>query len=221
MRAVGEVMSIGRTFKETFQKAIRSLEIGRSGLGFAKNFHELSIDELMPKIAAPNSERYFAIYEALRKGCSIEEIYSITKIKHYFLEQMKELVDLENEILEYKRRVLPNDLLIKAKKDGFADKYLAQLLDVPEEYIRLHRKMVGIQADWDIVPVSGVDAEYFYSTYNGIGKLGGEVAASREKKVSGEKVGNRPSGGCVGDSRQTPSAEYRTLPPGGRQPTLG
>ena len=194
MRAVGEVMSIGHTFKEAFQKAIRALEIGRSGLGFAKNFHDVSIDELMPKIAAPNSERYFAIYEALRKGVSIEEIHDITKIKHHFLGQMKELVDLENEILEYKRRVLPDALLIRAKKDGFADKYLAKLLEVPEEYIRLHRTTLNIQEEWDIVPVSGVDAEYYYSTYNGLGKLGGELAASRKKRnVSNKESGTQQS----------------------------
>jgi len=182
MRAVGEVMSIGRTFKEAFQKAVRSLEIGRSGLGFAKNFNKLSIDELLQQISVPNSERYFAVYEALRKGVSTDKIHDITKIKQYFLEQMKELAELENEILKYKKRVLPDELLEKAKKDGFADKYLAKLLEVPEEYIRLHRKVAGIYEEWDIVPVSGTDAEYFYSTYNGLGKLNGELNASREKR---------------------------------------
>ena len=169
MKAVGEVMSIGRTFKEAFQKAVRGLEIGRSGLGFAKNFNELSAEELLQRIAVPNSERFFMIYEALRKGVSIDKIYDITKIKKYFLAQMQELVELENEILTYKKRVLPDELLIKAKKDGFADKYLSILLEVPEEYIRLHRLVVGIQEEWDIVPVSGADAEYFYSTFNGLG----------------------------------------------------
>ncbi|MCL2748220.1 MAG: carbamoyl-phosphate synthase large subunit [Oscillospiraceae bacterium] len=182
MRAVGEVMSIGRTFKEAFQKAIRSLEIGRSGLGFAKNFHELGVDALIHNIAIPNSERYFAIYEAIRKGVGIDRIHDITKIKTYFLEQMEELVALETEILTYKKRVLPDALLIKAKRDGFADKYLARLLEVPEEYIRLHRKILNIREEWDVVPVSGADAEYFYSTYNGLGKLRGELKASREKR---------------------------------------
>ena len=182
MRAVGEVMSLGRTFKEALQKAIRSLEIGRSGLGFAKNFHELTREELLRKIAAPNSERYFAMYEALRQGVSVDKIYDITKIKKYFMEQIKDLVELENEILAYKKRVLPDDVLIRAKKDGFADKYLSQLLEVPEDYIRLHRKVVGIRQEWDVVPVSGADAEYFYSTYNGLGKLGVELAASRQKR---------------------------------------
>jgi len=182
MKAVGEVMSIGRTFKEALQKAIRSLEIDRSGLGFARGIYKLSADELLLKISIPNSERYFAIYEALRKGVSVDEIYSVSKIKKYYLEQFKELVELENVILSYKKRVLPDELLIRAKKAGFADKYLSLLLDVPEEYIRLHRTVVGIREEWDIIPVSGADAEYYYSTYNGLGKLGGEVAESRLKR---------------------------------------
>ncbi|MCL2661951.1 MAG: carbamoyl-phosphate synthase large subunit [Oscillospiraceae bacterium] len=182
MKAVGEVMSIGRTFKETLQKAIRSLEIGVSGLGFYKDFDELSIDELLVKISVPNSERYFAIYEAMRKGVSVDEIYATSKIKKYYLQQIKDLLDLEIEILAHKKRVLPDELLSKAKKDGFADKYLSQLLEVPEEYIRLHRKVAGIKQEWDVVPVSGDDAEYFYSTYNGIGKLGGELTKSRKKR---------------------------------------
>ena len=191
MRAVGETMSIGRTFKEAFQKAIRSLEIGRSGLGYAKNFHDLSVEELLQKIATPNSERYFAIYEAIRKGLNTDEIHNITKIKKYFLQLISELVDTEKEISAYKKRVLPDELLIKAKKDGFADKYLSMLLDVPEEYIRLHRSVAGIREEWDIVPVSGADAEYFYSTYNGPGILGGELAASREKRGLAAKANLR------------------------------
>jgi len=182
MRAVGEVMSIGRTFKEAFQKAIRSLEIGRNGLGFAKNFNELSGEALLRMVAVPSSERYFAIYEALRKGVEVDRIFAATKIKPYFLEQMRELVELEKEILAYKKRVLPDALLIQAKKDGFADKYLSRLLEVPEEYIRLHRKVLGVEEEWDVVPVSGADAEYYYSTYNGLGKLGPELAASRERR---------------------------------------
>lgn len=182
MKAVGEVMSIGRTFKEAFQKAIRSLENGRSGLGFAKNFNALSAEELLKKIAVPDSERYFVIYELIRKGVSLEQIHYVTKIKKYFLEQMKELVDLECEILKYKKSALPDALLIKAKKDGFADKYLSKLLETPEEQIREQRKAIGLLEEWDVVPVSGADAEYFYSTYNGRGILGTELDASRKKR---------------------------------------
>jgi len=192
MKAVGEVMSIGRTFKETLQKAIRSLEIGVSGLGFYSDFNDLSIDELLTKISVPNSERYFAIYEALRKGVSVDDIYDISKIKKFYLQQFKDLVDLEVEILSHKKRVLPDDLLIRAKKDGFADKYLSKLLEVPEEYIRLHRKVAGIQQNWDIVPVSGADAQYYYSTYNDLGKLSGELAASRAKRGISAKDSTGP-----------------------------
>jgi len=192
MRAVGEVMSIGRTFKEAYQKAIRSLEIGRSGLGFASNFNSIAIDELLRKISTPNSERYFAIYEAMRRGITVDHIYDISKIKKYFLTQMRELLDLELEMLEYKKRVLPDELLTRAKKDGFADKYIAMLLEVPEDYIRYQRKSIGIEEEWDVVPVSGADAEYFYSTYNGKGWLGDELMASRkERGIAPKKAGTK------------------------------
>ena len=95
MRAVGEVMSIGKTYKEAFQKAIRSLEIGRYGLGHAKNFDTLSKKELLTRLGNPSSERYFLMYEALRKGATVEEIHELTKVKAYFIEQMKELVEEE------------------------------------------------------------------------------------------------------------------------------
>ena len=99
MRAVGEVMSIGKTYKEAFQKAIRSLETGRYGLGFANDFHDKTKEELLQMLAYPTSERQFIMYEALRKGATVEELWSLTKIKHYFIEQMKELVDEEEELL--------------------------------------------------------------------------------------------------------------------------
>ncbi len=179
MRAVGEVMSIGKTYKEAFQKAIRSLENGRFGLGFAKNFHDKSLEQLMKLLSYPTSERHFIIYEALRKGADIQELYKKTFIKPYFLKQMKELVDLEESILQYKGRKLPNDLLIRAKKDGFADKYLAKLLDHSETEIREQRLAAGLSEAWDYVPVSGTEnACYYYSTYNGSDKT---VVSNRPK----------------------------------------
>ena len=105
MRAVGEVMSIGKTYKEAFQKAIRSLEIGRYGLGFAKDFNSLTKEELLAKLEYPTSERQFIMYEALRKGATVEELWNLTKIKHYFIEQMKELVEEENALLAMKGSV--------------------------------------------------------------------------------------------------------------------
>jgi carbamoyl-phosphate synthase large subunit len=167
MLAVGEVMSLGKTYKEALQKAIRSLEIGRYGLGFAKDFNRRSLEELMGMLAEPTSERQFIMYEALRKGADVEKLYQRTFIKPYFIQQMKELVELEEEILKYKGGQLPDDLLIRAKKDGFADRYLAQLLGVPETQIRKRRKALGVVQGWHAVPVSGVEnAAYYYSTYN-------------------------------------------------------
>jgi carbamoyl-phosphate synthase large subunit len=167
MRAVGEVMSIGKTYKEALQKSIRSLEIGRYGLGFAKDFHERSLDELMDLLTEPTSERQFMMYEAIRKGASVEDLYKKTFLKPWFIEQMKELVELEERILRYQGRSLPDDLLVTAKKDGFSDRYLSQLLGVPEKEIREKRTSLGVVEGWEPVPVSGVkNAAYYFSTYN-------------------------------------------------------
>ncbi len=168
MRAVGEVMSIGKTYKEAFQKAIRSLEKGRFGLGYVKNFHELSKEELLKLLVTPSSERHFVMYEALRKGATVDEVYELTHVKKYFIEQMKELVEEEEEILKHKGTLPPDELLIKAKKDGFADEYLAQILEIPEKDIRNKRQALDVTEKWDRVHVCGTqDSAYYYSTYNG------------------------------------------------------
>ena len=168
MRAVGEVMSIGKTYKEAFQKAIRSLETGRYGLGHAGNFDNMTKEELLHILATPSSERHFVMYEALRKGATIEELHELTKIKPYFIEQMKELVDEENELLANKGSLPSDELLTSAKKDGFSDKYLSQILEIPEEDIRNHRTSIGVEEVWEGVHVSGTeDSAYYYSTYNG------------------------------------------------------
>jgi len=167
MRAVGEVMSLGKTYKEAFQKAIRSLEINRYGLGFAKNYHTLSLEELMDRLGFATSERQFLMYEALRKGAEVKDLYEKTHIKPWFIEQMREIVELEEKILDCKNRALPDDLLIQAKEDGFADRYLSMLLNLPEKRIREQRKALGMHQAWEPVPVSGVEnASYYYSTYN-------------------------------------------------------
>ncbi len=172
MRAVGEVMSIGKNYKEAFQKSIRSLEIDRYGLGFAKDFNKKTKDELLNMLGTPTSERQFIMYEALRKGTDIQTLYHITHIKPWFIEQMKELVELEEQILTHKGRIPPDDLLIQAKKDGFADKYLAYLLDIRERDIREKRTSLGKVEAWEPVPVSGVEnAAYYFSTYNASDKV--------------------------------------------------
>ena len=181
MRAVGEVMSIGKTYKEAFQKSIRSLENGRYGLGFAKDFHKLPLDKLLDMLAQPTSERQFLMYEALRKGASPKLLFEKTYIKQWFIEQMKELVELEEEILKFRGQPLPDDMLIRAKKDGFADRYLAKLLDLKESAIREQRQRLGVVEAWEAVPVSGVEnAAYYYSTYNAPDT---SVASRNPKKV--------------------------------------
>lgn len=167
MRAVGEVMSIGKNYKEAFQKAIRSLEIGRYGLGHAKNFDTLSKEELLNMLITPSSERHFIMYEAIRKGATNDEIFELTKVKHYFIQQMRELVLEEEEILKYKGGLPADELLIQAKKDGFSDKYLSQLLEIAEDDIRNKRIGLGVEEAWEGVHVSSTeDSAYYYSTYN-------------------------------------------------------
>ena len=167
MRAVGEVMSIGKNFKEAFQKAIRSLEIGRAGLGHAKDFDCKSKEELLKMLTYPTSERYFVIYEALRKGATPDEIHELTKVKHYFLEQMKELVEEEEALLAAKGSLPADEALIQAKKDGFSDKYLSQILEISEDEVRNKRLELGVKEAWEGIHVSGTpDSAYYYSTYN-------------------------------------------------------
>jgi carbamoyl-phosphate synthase large subunit len=181
MRAVGEVMSIGKTYKEAFQKSIRSLENGRYGLGFAKDFNRKPLDELLGLLAQPTSERQFVMYEALRKGADITLLSEKTYIKRWFIQQMKELVELEEEILRLGGAPLPDELLVRAKKDGFADRYLAKLLGSEEGEIRRHRIRLGLVEAWEAVPVSGVEnAAYYYSTYNAPDR---STATSNQRKV--------------------------------------
>ncbi len=180
MQAVGEVMSIGKNYKEAFQKAVRSLETGRYGLGFANDFNNKSLEELMVLLNNPSSERQFIMYEALRKGADIEELYNKTHIKSWFIQQMKELVEEEERILAFRGTMPPDDILIQAKKEGFADKYLSKILGIPERDIRVKRISFGVKEAWEPVPVSGVEnAAYYFSTYN----APDNVTVSNRKKI--------------------------------------
>lgn len=187
MRAVGEVMSIGKNYKEAFQKAIRSLETGRYGLGQIPKLEEKSKEQLLQLLITPSSERHFAMYEALKKGATVEELHEITHVKKWFIEQMKELAEEEQALLACRRGIsggeapgdktdgsdtlshtgVTNEQLVKAKKDGFSDQYLSILLNVPEQEIREHRISLGVEEAWEGVHVSGTpDSAYYYSTYN-------------------------------------------------------
>ena len=166
MRAVGEVMSIGKNYKEAFQKAIRSLEKDRYGLGHAGRYGEMTKEQLLQLLIDVSSDRHFIMYEALRKGATIDEIHEITKVKHYFIEQMKELVDEEEELIQSKGSLPTDEALIRAKKDGFSDRYLSEILEISEDEIRGRREALGVTESWDGVHVSGTeDSAYYYSTY--------------------------------------------------------
>lgn len=181
MKAVGEVMSIGQNFKEAFQKAIRSLEIGRAGLGRVKKIQAMETADLREKITYGNSERFFYVYELLMRGAAVEEIVKLTRITPYFIEQMKELADFDKSLDQQTWQTLSVDMLRQAKALGFSDKYLSQIFGITEREIRARRAENGIVASFKVVPVSGVDhAEYYYSTYCG-GK--DEVPVSDTKKI--------------------------------------
>ena len=181
MKAVGEVMSIAKNFKEAFQKSIRSLEIGRYGLGFAKNFHDLPLEELRSRLAYPSSERVFLMYEALRKGIGVEELYNLTYIGRWFIKEMKEAVEFEEAMLKSGWQDLSDGDLRKAKEWGFSDRYLAKIFKVEEGKVRERRKKVAGNSRFEPVPVSGVnDAAYYYSTYTQGKDL---VPISDKKKV--------------------------------------
>ncbi|MBU3933975.1 MAG: carbamoyl-phosphate synthase large subunit [Candidatus Omnitrophica bacterium] len=180
MKAVGEVMSIARNFKEAFQKSIRSLEIKRYGLGGALDFKTLTLERLKERLVEPTSERVFLMYEALRKGADVEELYQLTHIGRWFIKEMKELVEFEEELLKYTWEGLSDKKLAQAKEWGFSDRYLAGLFKVQEKEVRLKRIAIGKKAAFEPVPVSGVEnAAYYYSTYN----AEDAVAVSPNKKV--------------------------------------
>ncbi len=179
MKAVGEVMSIGKTFKEALQKSIRSLEIKKYGLGDDK-FKRLSLDELKERLSVPSSKRIFLMYEALRKGAAVSQLYKLTHIGEWFIREIKELVEFEEELLKVSWPDLAPEKFIQAKEWGFSDKYLAGLWKVEEKAVREKRASLGKRSGFNAVPVSGVqNAAYYYSTY--IGK--DEVAVSANKKV--------------------------------------
>lgn len=180
MMAVGEVMSIGKKFIEAFQKAIRSLEIGRYGPGNIKKFKELKKEEILTALSLPSSERIFLIYHALQQGISIEKIKELSHIDDWFLKEIKKILDFENKIMEYKRKELPGDLLLKAKGLGFSDKYIGQILEKEEVEIRNRRYSLDKKSEYGLVPVSGAEGEYYYSTYN---NLEDSVQPDTNKKI--------------------------------------
>ncbi len=186
MKSVGESMSIGRNFKEAFQKGLRSLEIGRSGFGAdGKDPKELPEEaEIVRKLSVPNDERFFYIHHALKRGMSVERIHELSHIDPWFLSNFRDLVEMEAEIASAGGiDSLPEALLRKAKSWGFSDRQLAHLLGTDEWAVRRRRKELGIVPVYKLVDTCAgeVDPErpYFYSTYEQID----ECRATDRKKV--------------------------------------
>jgi carbamoyl-phosphate synthase large subunit len=176
MKSVGEVMAIGRTFKEALQKGLRSLEIKKFGLeSFA--FPESAnikadsgiIERIKSKLRVPNAERIFYLGDAFRAGMDLEEIYQITKIDRWFLYNIKEIIELEKEIAQ-KKDGLDDELFIKAKQFGFSDRQLAGLLDKKEEEIYAWRKKIDLKPEFKLVDTCAAEFKaftpYYYSTYD-------------------------------------------------------
>jgi carbamoyl-phosphate synthase large subunit len=199
MKAVGEAMSIGRNFKEALQKGIRSMEISRYGFGadgkdnitddMLKNPDSVLLKEIKDKIRIPNDERIFYLRYAIKAGLSLDEMYELSKIDKWFLDNMKQLVELEDKIRASKNKSvedeikIPLDLLAQAKKDGFSDRQLAFLLNAREEAVREFRKKNNKKAVYKLVDTCAGEFNakqpYFYSTY----ETQEEGRPSKNKKV--------------------------------------
>jgi len=190
MKSVGEAMSIGRTFKESLQKGLRSLETGMPGLG--KDFIKTCFtrDDVLPKLRKPNSQRLYWLRHGLHCGMSVEELYEATAIDPWFLRQIRDIVAMEDRLREFSlSEGLTADnkafveLLREAKEYGFSDRQLATLWKRPETDIRALRKSVGLEPTYYLVDTCAAEFEaytpYFYSTY----EQGCEVSPGEGKKI--------------------------------------
>jgi carbamoyl-phosphate synthase large subunit len=184
MKSVGEAMAIGRTFKESLQKALRSLEIGRFGLGgdgkivrvdgqMVDDRTVLDVDFITKKLITPNGDRVFFLRHAFRAGMTVDQLFDITKIDRWFLRHMKEIVDFEEELAK-KRDVLEvrdakTSTLWEAKQLGFSDRQIANLVGSTEDAVRAARKKAGIVPTYRLVDTCAAEFEaytpYYYSTY--------------------------------------------------------
>ena len=187
MKSVGEVMAIGRTFKESLQKALRSLEIGRFGLGADGKDEDLNYEEIRRKLIVPNSERIFALRLAFLKGMTTEEICTLSKIDPWFIHNIKDIVDFEKYILDNKKELqkdlLHDNILYESKRMGFSDYQIAYLLDMKETEVREFRRKNGLMATFQLVDTCAGEFEaytpYYYSSFESIN----EAKVNDKKKI--------------------------------------
>ncbi len=183
MKSVGEAMAIGRTFKEALQKAIRSLEIDRYSFDGCYIDKGLSVRQLKAVLRTNCWDRIWYVAEAMRRKVSVEEIYSHTKIDPWFLNNIKDIIELEEKLASQDCERISRNLLLKAKEYGFSDRCIASLLKVKEQKVRKRRQALGINAVYKTVDTCGAEFEaatpYLYSTF----EKDCEANPSNRKKV--------------------------------------
>ena len=193
MKAVGEVMGIGRSFQEALHKATQSLEIKRNGLGAdGKGYKDYNT--IIEKLKYPSWDRVFVLYDAIQIGISLKRIYEITKIDMWFLKQYEELYMLEKEISKYNIKSIDDDLLLEAKQKGFADRQIAFMLECLESAVYKKRDKLGIHRVYKLVDTCSAEfpaeTPYYYSTFeqqmkikNKPGYSENESTVSKKKKI--------------------------------------
>jgi len=183
MKSVGEAMAIGRTFQESFQKALRSLETGRAGWGCDKPEKLPSGEQIRPQLRTPNPERIFAVRQAMLLGMSVEEIYELTGIDPWFLDKMQDLLETEKFLKRTPLKELTKELLYAVKRQGFSDRQIAFATKTKEDEVRAYRKQVGVVPVYKTVDTCAAEFEaftpYYYSTY----EEESEVMPSEKQKV--------------------------------------
>ena len=193
MKAVGEVMGIGRSFQEAIHKATQSLEIKRNGLGAdGKGYKDYNT--IIEKLKYPSWDRVFVLYDAVQIGISLKRIHEITKIDMWFLEQYEELNILEKEISKHDIKSIDNDLLLEAKQKGFADRQIAYMLGCLESAVYKKRDKLGVQRVYKLVDTCSAEfpaeTPYYYSTFEQKMKIKNkpefsenESTVSKKKKI--------------------------------------
>ena len=176
MRSVGEAMAIGRTFKEALQKALRSLEIGVAGLEVKSTFRVPTREGLRRALATPGPERIFHIKQAYQEGLTTQDIYGLTMIDPWFLDNIKQIIEFEDELVALHKaapaagiEALSNEMLFKAKQYGFSDVQLSRLMETQEKAVRERRRACGVTPAFKSVDTCAAEFEaftpYYYSTY--------------------------------------------------------
>ena len=229
MKSVGETMAIGRTFKESLQKALRGLETGRFGLGCDRvdrwgTPQQPGINEIISRLAVPTAERIWFIRYALKAGMKVEEIYQRTKIDPWFLHNIRELVEAEDRLRACPNlETAPPALLLEAKQHGFSDRQLAQVWHTTENEVRRVRKAKGIQTSYKLVDTCAAEFEaytpYYYSTYESAAVMvdgGKETSTSPLSPVAGER-GRGEGDGTTSPGLAVTLSEDETRAPCGKE----